>query len=76
MKDGMDKRFVGPGALLMRPKEIILQQKKAICVGKRHRGTLFFQVCISGENTHRMQKRESWKKIPSAQREISDEEFL
>lgn len=27
MKDGMDKRFVGPGAPLMRPKEIILQQK-------------------------------------------------
>lgn len=39
MKDGMDKRFVGLEALLMRPKEIVLQQEKAICAGKLHQGT-------------------------------------
>lgn len=32
----MHKRFLGPAAPLMRPKEISQQQKKAICAGKRH----------------------------------------
>lgn len=63
----------------MRPKEMSMQQTKAVCAGKRHRGTHRVH-CISKsasqENTHSMQKRESWKRIPSAQREISDEGFL
>jgi len=53
--------------------------KQSRCAGKRHRGTHRVH-CVSKsasqENTHSMQKRESWKKIPSAQREISDEGFL